>query len=252
MLINQFLGHPIEREYESWIGSQIELYFRNLGFDVPFVAVSPKDEASWPADDWFDADGLVIGLQVKRPYLRGRNEDDKSDDEIGRTCTMQDIYWKFELSGDVLENRLRQITQIQSCPEIFYCLPTFISRNYRSNSLHHCVFWRPEVSASPPPQIGWYGKNPNEDRANARDAVGDLGSRWRWGKLLEELQAGRVREVQEEIAIHLGTGNDAESPVMKTREKLLKWSERSYSLSFDDDETFCFFRLPAEVAPCLS
>ena len=34
--------------------------------------------------------------------------------------------------------------QIQKHEEIFYCLPTFLNRDYRHQALHHCLFWRPE------------------------------------------------------------------------------------------------------------
>ena len=60
-------------------------------------------------------------------------------------------------------------------PEIYYCLPCFLNRTYRSNALSHCILWRPDDTA--PSQI-WYD--------NPRGQV-QVSDKMRWGLFVEGL-----------------------------------------------------------------
>jgi len=158
-------SRPIEREYEAWIVAGIERYCRRIHADARIWAVSPQFERHWPADEKLHIDGKLVGLQFKRADLAA------GDPDLSR------VNWS-------LAKPTRQYAAVLAAPEVFYCLPTFINRNYRREALHHCLFWRP----GKPDRIhhAWYA-NPHaltghRDLGASPDAV-------RWGRFVEGLQA---------------------------------------------------------------
>lgn len=119
---------PIEREYESWIVQEIEKYFNSLGINFVLFAVSPQDEKDWPADIQISHPGFLVGLQFKRAMI----------DKSKFATDLNDLYWS-------LGTPKRQFYNILATKEIYYCLPTFINRSFNHQSLHHCLFWRPNI-----------------------------------------------------------------------------------------------------------
>ena len=70
------ISKPQEREYEAWIVQGIEEYFERLGAAAYAIwAVSPHDEAHWPADEALAMGCKLVGLQFKQAKLA----DDKPD-----------------------------------------------------------------------------------------------------------------------------------------------------------------------------
>ena len=158
--------HPFEREYEGWLAREIEDYYAVLGHSIHVIVVSPRFEAKWPADLSFDFDGKLIGLQLKRPYMF--NKQNKS---------FSQLYWKFD-------DPINQLKRVQDNSEIYYCLPTFINREYRRVSLHHCLFWRPQKSMKP--KRGWYRNIPAKVKnKNTADNIINLHNRTQWGLFFE-------------------------------------------------------------------
>lgn len=117
-------SQPLEREYEAWVMAQVEATLEQLGFEYRAAAVSPWDEASWPADEELGFGGKFVGLQFKRP-----DEKRLSD---GRTVAKWD-----------LRQPRGQLVRIKVIPEIYYALPTFLTRDFRRAALASCYFWRP-------------------------------------------------------------------------------------------------------------
>jgi len=156
-------GIPFEREYEAWIVDGIERYFENLGKSVDVWAVSPKEEKKWPADEALSINRKIIGLQMKRTHCRTLK---------ASTRSMDDLHWKFN-------NPPAQQTLLQRRDEIYYCLPTFLNRDYKLHSLSHCLFWRPHQNTNF--NQGWYG------RTNQSNTHSGLGNEMRWGKFIEEI-----------------------------------------------------------------
>jgi len=155
-------GLPIEREFEGWIVGQIDDYFSGLGVPVTLFAVSPKDESTWPADEALDLEGKLVGLQFKRPHLRGGQPNDFSR-----------LYWE-------LAQPATQLPLVYSHKEIYYCLPTFANRTLRREALHHCLFWRPEGSVG---STAWYcNHNPQ-----VKTPFIEVCDAPRWGWLVEQV-----------------------------------------------------------------
>jgi hypothetical protein len=78
---------------------------------------------------------------------------------------------------------------------IYYCLPTFINREYKPVALDHCIFWRPSISNKV--TAYWY-KNDNVENGNG--AIASEGMRW--GTFVEELHScniGHLRSAKKSI-----------------------------------------------------
>jgi hypothetical protein len=202
-MLNTTITNPLEREYEGWIARGIEDHFATLGTGVHVVVISPRDESNWPADLAFDfATGKVLGLQLKRPYVHGGV---KSFDRL---------FWGFDDPRDQMQN-------VKDHPEIFYCLPTFIDREYRRVALHHCVFWRPREDQAP--AKGWYGSPPaRRARRGAASEITHLSKKDRWGLFFERVSscryierrtgpdlAARIREIAASWRKRKSSGEDA-------------------------------------------
>lgn len=150
---------PLEREYEAWIVAGIEDYFKNLGMKFAIWAVSPSVEAKWPADEKLTFGAKVVGLQFKQAKL------------ASKTPAFNPLKW-------ALHQPAGQFALVQKRDEIFYCLPTFINRDYRTEALHHCLFWRPSEKID---YNAWY------DNPAARTPYNKLRSEMRWGHFVELL-----------------------------------------------------------------
>jgi hypothetical protein len=155
-LLNVVLSHPLEREYEAWVARSIEDYFVDAGIGASVWAISPADEVNWPADLAIAFPAKLLGLQIKRPYAK-------------TPSSFSALYWKLAQPAGQRELVLKT-------PEIYYCFPCFLNRNFRRVSLPHCVFWRPDHS--PIPSKVWY------DNVHGRIRVAD---KMRWGRLIERL-----------------------------------------------------------------
>jgi hypothetical protein len=152
---------PIEREFEAWIVAGIEQYFESIGVAYAIFAVSPAMEPIWPADERVCANGKVFGLQFKQAKLSGSSQPLPAQ-----------LKWS-------LHNPPAQFGQVVATPEIYYCLPTFVNREYRRRALEHCVFWRPD-----PNQLdknAWYN-NPK-----AATPYKKLEGEARWGFFIEQV-----------------------------------------------------------------
>lgn len=152
-------AHPLEREFEAWIVQGIERYFSDLGVAFAIWAVSPDIEAIWPADEKLLVGCKIVGLQFKQAKL------------AAGTLGFDRLKW-------TLHNPTGQFALVQSTPEIYYCLPTFVNRAARSHALDHCLFWRPEAATN---YNVWYD-NPaaHTPYKRVRDAM-------RWGHFMEAL-----------------------------------------------------------------
>lgn len=129
---------PLEREYEAWLVRALEDYFESVGAYYFIRAVSPiSEEKSWPGDQLVFMSGKVFGLQVKRPNLQST--------ELLRTKAGEPRS-RRECLHFTLERE--QKARVVKIGEIYYALPTFLSRDYRRSCLHHFEFWRPRKSHS--------------------------------------------------------------------------------------------------------
>lgn len=154
---------PIEREYEAWIVRGIEEYFLTLGYKVPIWAVSPTDEVNWPADESMIVGNKLIGLQIKKATYSS-------------SCTASREYSCLKWT---LHQPPKQYGLVLKFPEIYYCLPTFINRNFKDQALAHCLFWRPEPNMID--KNVWYN-NPQ-----ARTPYNAISKADRWGKFIEDV-----------------------------------------------------------------
>ena len=163
---------PIEREFESWIIHDIENYFARINKRVAIFAVSPRDEKKFPAYEAIVYDSKVIGLQIKKADLSAPRATQTSPD-------FTNLKWELRDSG--------QFSNIKRNDLIYFCLPTFINREYKSVALDHCIFWRPTQTAQP--TTYWYE---NKSVINGNGSVNTEGMRW--GTFIEKLlgcQIGR-------------------------------------------------------------
>jgi hypothetical protein len=163
---------PIEREFESWIIQDIENYFDRIRKRVTIFAVSPANEKAFPADEVIAYENKVIGLQFKKADLSVLRSNQASPD-------FTNVKWELRDST--------QFANIKRNPIIYFCLPTFINREYKSVALNHCIFWRPDQSAQP--TTYWYE---NTSVKNGNGAINAEGMRW--GIFIEKLlgcQIGR-------------------------------------------------------------
>ncbi len=152
---------PIEREFEAWIVAGIEEYFESLGIAYSIFAVSPALEPIWPADERICANGKVFGLQFKQAKLSGSSQP-----------LPKQLKW-------TLHSPAPQFNQVLATPEIYYCLPTFVNRDYRKQALEHCIFWRPDPQKLD--KNAWYN-NPG-----AATPYKQLEGEARWGLFVERL-----------------------------------------------------------------
>lgn len=152
---------PLEREYEAWIVAGIEQYLETIGLPYSIWAIGPDQEKKWPADEKLGVASKVVGLQFKQAKL------------APGTVGPDRIHWS-------LHKPAAQFGLVKSNKEIFYCLPTFINRDLRKQALHHCLFWRPDLS-KPDNKNVWYD-NPaaHTPYKNERDTM-------RWGLFIERV-----------------------------------------------------------------
>jgi hypothetical protein len=165
-ILQRYLTSPIEREYEAWIVREIEDYFRSIGRPAIVWAVSPLDEATWPADVHLLAEGKVIGLQFKKLTLERSSP--------GQDPDYSRVKW-------ILNDPTPQFGLVQQHSEIFYCFPTFVHRDWSRAALHHCIFWRPDHRVN---HNVWYD-NPRARTPYNRVAVD--GTSYRWGHFVEQI-----------------------------------------------------------------
>jgi hypothetical protein len=163
--MKQILGvkyaSPLEREYEAWIVAGIETYLKNVGLRYAIWAIGSSQEKVWPADEKLSVGSKIVGLQFKRAKLA-------TSGAVGKDR----LKWTFDQPAG-------QLALVSSTPEIFYCLPTFINRDLRSEALHHCLFWRPDPSDLN--ANAWY------DNSAARTPYKKLDDSMRWGLFFERL-----------------------------------------------------------------
>ena len=180
-------ANPLEREYEGWIVAGIESYLSRIGIPFAIWAVSPDQEKHWPADESLFLEAKVIGLQFKQAKIAtGPLHSDR-------------LHWTFHKPP-------AQFGLVKANPEVFYCLPTFINRDFRSEALHHCLFWRPDDGA-PDNKNAWY------DNDEAATPYKNLECSRRWGLFVEGIlrcnlgkrviSAGEAADVQGRILSHI-------------------------------------------------
>jgi hypothetical protein len=161
-LLDVVISHPLEREYEGWIVRCIEDYFAEAGVGAAVWAVSSGEEMHWPADLKINTSFplKLFGVQVKRPYLKY---------PVSPLDPFNNLYW--DLAHPAPQRQL-----VLATPNIYYCLPCFVNRNYRRVALPHCVFWRP--TSSPVPSKVWHSDPHGKVR---------VADEMRWGRLIERL-----------------------------------------------------------------
>lgn len=203
-------SNPLEREYEAWIIQGIENYFNSLGQKIAIWAVSPSDEVNWPADEHLVVGKKLIGLQLKKVTYQ--------DDGI-RPKTFGRLNWTFH-------NPKGQFDLVMKFPEIFYCLPTFINRDYKNQAIHHCLFWRPNISVKHN-QNAWY------DNPNAKTPFKSISNAPRWGYFIEQI-------VNCSVGKKINSINDAKLYINSIREfmKDSNNENRSENSSVDSKPTY--------------
>ncbi|MBS4722512.1 hypothetical protein J4G62_19980 [Aeromonas caviae] len=158
------ISKPLEREYEAWITQGIEDYFEHAGITKYAIwAVSPRDEAHWPADETLAIGCKLVGLQFKQAKLANGKPD------------FNRLKW-------TLHQPPGQFTLVKNSPEIFYCLPTFINRKFRKRALEHCLFWRPNDNVN---YNIWY------DNSIAKTPYNKVCDSMRWGRFIEDVLSCR-------------------------------------------------------------
>lgn len=172
-ILKPHFGIPLEREYEGWIVHRIEKYFRHIGKSVHVWAVSPTDEATWPADEAMIVGGKLFGLQFKQPKL--------GTYAAGTSPDFSRLKW-------ILTSPPGQAALVASNPEIYYCLPTFTNREWRRESLHHALFWHPTSSnlANPVDLNVWYENLSTKVKSKNNNIVRHP-SCFRWGEFIERV-----------------------------------------------------------------
>ena len=154
-------SHPLEREYEGWIVAGIERYLTTIGLPYAIWAINPDQEKVWPADEKLLVSAKVVGLQFKQAKI--------ASGPLGADR----LHWS-------LHQPASQFGLIKDNHEIFYCLPTFIDREFRDEAVHHCLFWRPDGSL-PDNKNAWYD-NPAADTPYKK-----ISTSMRWGLFFEQL-----------------------------------------------------------------
>ena len=181
VLLQAQYAHPIEREYEAWIVQGIETYFHHASFSYAIWAVSPFEEARWPADERLALGCKVVGLQFKQAKLaKGKLDFDR-------------LHWSLHSPDG-------QLKLVQRHKEIYYCLPTFVNRLLRRQALEHCLFWRP--TKDEPNRNVWY-ENPA-----AQTPYKGVCDAMRWGRFVESMLScavGKKISSAKDGATFLGT-----------------------------------------------
>jgi len=174
-ILKPHFGVPLEREYEGWIVHRIERYFHRLGRSILVWAVSPFDEATWPADEAIIAGGKLFGLQFKQPKLGAYPS--------GTTPDFSRLKW-------LLSSPPGQAALVASNPEIYYCLPTFTNRKWRREALHHALFWHPSPADVAPSvnQNVWY-ENLSPKVGTKNGNIVRNPACYRWGEFIERVLA---------------------------------------------------------------
>lgn len=173
---------PLEREFEAWIIDGIERYGRDVDLAPQVWAVSPNFEVVWPADEVLVISGKVLGLQFKQAKMAPGAVD------------LSRLKWSLAAPP-------QQYAKVQNSPEVYYCLPTFINRNFKREALQHCIFWRPPAGVAD--TQAWYD-NPNAQTAH--NSLANDPSAMRWGRLIEQVQScvvGRRVNSREEVDAYL-------------------------------------------------
>ncbi|KOQ70085.1 hypothetical protein [Stenotrophomonas maltophilia] len=200
--MKQILGvkyaSPLEREYEAWIVAGIEAYLKNVGLRYAIWAIGSSQEKVWPADEKLSVGWKVVGLQFKRAKLA-------TSGAVGKDR----LKWTFDQPAG-------QLALVSSTPEIFYCLPTFINRDLRSEALHHCLFWRPD-----PAKLNtnaWYDNGSKKVKTPYKK----LDDSMRWGLFFERLmycnvgkkvrRGGEVDSLTAKLAAFYARNEIPESP----------------------------------------
>ncbi len=181
-LLDTYRAFPLEREYEAWIINGIEEYFLSINLAYDIWAINPKLEKTWPSDEVLEFDGKLVGLQFKRPKLFKAKITQS-------TVTYDRLKWS-------LNSPKGQFAKVVNHSEIFFCLPTFINRKFRSVSLSHCLFWHPTKNSKP--FEFWYANNnkKNQSLATSPDVM-------RWGHFIEQIldcKIGKKFEAGESIS----------------------------------------------------
>lgn len=174
-LLDTYISIPLEREYEAWIVCEIESYFKAIGIVCDIWAISPKLEKTWPADEKFGFDGKVIGLQFKRPKLANL----KKKNPI---VSYDRLRWS-------LSTPKGQFQVILGTSDIYYCLPTFINREYRSNALDHCLFWHPN---SKPKSFEFWYDNSSIKTSITNQLMSKSPDVMRWGHFVEQFSSCKI------------------------------------------------------------
>lgn len=145
-----------------WIITDIERRLKLLGLRPKIFAVTPAIEKLWPADEFIEFAGKLVGLQVKRPAF-----------DLDGTQDIGLLKWS-------LDSPVAQAIDLMKFTEIYYCLPTFLNREVKELAADHSIFWRP--TQDPPPKGAWY------NNARAQSWVNDVGVvGMRWGHFVEGL-----------------------------------------------------------------
>ena len=175
LTLQTYLTKPLEREYEAWFVTALEAYFEAKGRDFRIWAVSPSDESTWPADEHLSTEEKLVGLQFKQAKLALPEVPDPDFDRLN---------WTFSQPS-------KQFELIQRCPEIFYCLPTFLNRKWKEAVLDHSILWRPE----PGDEVNYNAWYNNPAARTPYKALNTHFTALRWGEFYEKLlacQAGIV------------------------------------------------------------
>lgn len=159
--LDRTYSFPLEREFESWIVWGIEDYFRRIGLRYAIIAVGPDTESTWPADEALTAHAKLFGLQFKQAKLAKPKTPDPDR-----------LHW-------TLHSPIGQLALVKAHSEIYYCLPTFMNRNYRFSALHHCIFWRPDDTSHE--KNVWYANSA------AASIYSFAKTAMRWGLFIESL-----------------------------------------------------------------
>jgi hypothetical protein len=170
--LQTYLTAPLEREYESWFVSGLDRYFGAAGRPFRIWAVSPSDEATWPADEHLLAEEKLLGLQFKQAKLAPNAGSDPAFDRLS---------WSFAQPP-------KQFELIQQRREIFYCLPTFVNRRWKDWALDHSILWRPRPT-DPVDHNAWYN---NPSASTPYRALTSHAQSLRWGQFYEALLECRL------------------------------------------------------------
>lgn len=158
---------PLEREFEAWIVEGIERYGQDVGLPPQVWAVTPNFEVKWPADEALVISGKVLGLQFKQAKMAAGTG----------MVNFSRLMWSLAAPP-------QQYANVQDSPNVYYCLPTFINRNFKREALKHCIFWRPPAGVAN--MQAWYN---NPKATTAHKSLANDPDAMRWGRLIEQVQA---------------------------------------------------------------